>query len=255
MRIIPGFSRSFVLLVGSLISAFAADAPSFNMLVFSKTLLYRHSSITNGVEMLKTLGLENSFAVDATEDSSAFTRTNLQRYKVVVFLSTSGDVLNEAQQNAFRDFVEGCGGFVGIHAAVAGKVATEGDWSWYTQLFCTEFDNHKAIERATVAVEDRTHPSSAHLPSLWSRVDEWYNFTVTPRQKVHVIASLEEKSFHGGTMGEDHPLVWSRDIGKGRLWYTALGHTEESYSEPRFIQHVLGGIKSVAGVKGAAAPQ
>jgi len=227
------------------IALLAADA-DFRILVFSKTLLYRHASITNGVAMLKKLGSENSFTVDATEDANVFTPSNLVRYKVVVFLSTSGDVLDQAQQNAFRNFVESGGGFVAIHAAVAGKLATEGDWPWYSQLFCTEFDNHKVIERATVIIEDRANISVAHLPEHWSRVDEWYNFAATPRSKVNIIASLDEKSFHGGTMGSDHPVVWTRTIGKGRLWYTALGHTEESYTEPEFIKHVLGGIRLVA---------
>lgn len=77
------------------------------------------------------------------------------------------------------------------------------------------------------------------------------NFTVNPRGKVHVIATLDEKSFHGGTMGEDHPIVWSRQIGQGRLWYTALGHTEASYTEPEFVRHVLGGIQIAAGLKPA----
>lgn len=218
----------------------------FRVLVFSKTLLYRHASITNGIAMLKKLGAENNFAVDATEHASAFTGANLAQYKIIVFLSTSGDVLNAAEQSAFRNFLESGGGFLGIHAAVAGKVATEGDWPWYSELFCTEFDNHKAIERATVLVEDRSNISSAHLPEHWSRLDEWYNFTATPRAKVHVIASVDEKSFHGGTMGADHPVIWTRDIGKGRLWYTALGHTDQSYTEPEFVKHVLGGILLVA---------
>src|SRR5689334_7587193 len=126
----------------------------FRVLVLSKTLPYRHASITNGVSMLKELGAENKLAVDATEDAGAFTPSNLTAYKVIVFMSTSGDVLNEAQQTAFRNFVENGGGFVGIHAAVAGRVATEGEWPWYSELFCTEFDNHKAIERATVLIED-----------------------------------------------------------------------------------------------------
>jgi cytochrome c len=227
----------------------ANASPAFSMLVFSKTLLYRHASITNGVTTMKKLAGENDFAVDATEDSSVFTAENLNRYKVVVFLSTSGDILNDEQQAAFKNFVENGGGFVGIHAAAFGKPATEGSWPWYGQMFCTEFVNHKAIERATVRVEDRTNASTAHLPERWSRTDEWYNYTVSPRGKVHVIASLDEKSFHGGTMGDDHPVAWCRQVGKGRFWYTALGHTAASYSEPEFVQHMLGGIQIAAGLK------
>lgn len=222
---------------------------SFQILVFSKTLMYRHESITNGVAMFLALAAKHGFGVDATEDSSVFTPGNLARYKVIVFLSTSGDILNDSQQSAFKDYLESGGALVAIHAAVAGKVATEGDWPGYSELLCADFDNHKAIEHATVIIEDKTHPSVAHLPGPWSRVDEWYNFKSSPRPKAHIIASLDEKSFHGGTMGEDHPVVWSRPIGKGRMWYTALGHTKESYTEPEFVQHILGGIQFAARLK------
>jgi len=229
------------------VSAWSAEkAGTFRVLVFSRTLMFRHASITNGVAALMKLGRENRFAVDATEDSTFFTATNLARYGVIVFLSTSGDVFNDAQQESFKQWIENGGGFVGIHAAIAGKVATEGTWPWYTELCCTEFANHKANEQATVVVEDRTHISTSHLPARWSRFDEWYNFTATPRARVHVLASLDEKSFHGGTMGGDHPVAWWREAGKGRFWYTALGHTDASYTEPAFLQHLLGGIQFVA---------
>jgi type 1 glutamine amidotransferase len=229
----------------------ASAAEPFRLLVFSKTLMYRHASITNGITMLNKLAAENQFSIAATEDSSAFTIENLARYKVVVFLSTSGDILNDGQQEAFRIFIESGGGLAAIHAGVAGKVATEGTWPWYVEMFCTDFANHKAIERATVHVEDRTDASTAHLPAEWPRVDEWYNFNRSPRGHVHVLASLDEKSFHGGTMGGDHPVAWCRRVGKGRLWYTALGHTAASYTEPEFVKHVLGGIQIAAGVKPA----
>ena len=249
-------SRFFFLLIGlfflaaiSMQGQTASTTSSIRMLVFSKTTMYRHASITNGIAAIKKLGEENSFAMDATEDSSVFTTTNLARYPAVVFLSTSGDILNDEQQMAFQNYLQSGGGLAGVHAAAAGKVATEGTWPWYVEMFCTEFANHKAIEMATVMVEDRTNASTAHLPEQWSRTDEWYIFTASPRGKVHVLASLDEKSFHGGTMGADHPVAWCRRIGQGRLWYTALGHTEASYTEPHFLRHLLGGIQIAAGVK------
>jgi len=222
---------------------------SFKILIFSKTTMYRHASITNGIAAIRKLGAENGFAVDASEDSSVFTAANLARYKAVVLLSTSGDILSDEQQAAFQDYVTSGGGLAGVHAAVAGKVATEGTWPWYVETFCTEFANHKAIERATVLVEDRANASTAHLPASWSRTDEWYNFTASPRDRVHVLATLDEKTFNGGTMGADHPVAWCRRVGRGRLWYTALGHTEASYTEPHFLGHLLGGIQIAAGVK------
>jgi type 1 glutamine amidotransferase len=223
----------------------------FRLLVFSKTTLYRHASITNGIAALKQLGAEHDFTVTATEDSGAFTPANLAGYRVIVFLSTSGDILNDGQQGAFQQWLEGGGGFVGIHAAVAGKVATEGAWDWYGELFCTGFRNHPANARATIHVEDRSNPSTAHLPAQWVRYDEWYNFTVSPRGKARVLARLDETTYPGGTMGNDHPVAWCRRIGRGRLWYTALGHTEASYQEPDFLKHLRGGIQLVAGIKPA----
>jgi type 1 glutamine amidotransferase len=223
----------------------------FKVLVFSKTLLYRHASITNGVAALQQLGTENHFSVDATEDAAAFTPANLAQYKVVVFLSTSGHVLNEAQEEAFKHFVESGGGFVGIHAATAGDVGTEGPWAWYGDALCAKFTNHSTVVQATIEVEDHKHPSTAGLPAQWVRTDEWYNFITSPRGKAHVLASVDETTYKGGTMGKDHPIAWYRPVGKGRLWYTALGHTESSFSEPLFLKHLLGGIQYAAGTTGS----
>jgi cytochrome c len=223
----------------------------FNVLVFSRTLMYRHASITNGIAAIKQLGTEHGFQVDATEDASWFTPEKLAKYKVVVFLSTSGDILNEEQQQAFRKYIEDGGGLVGVHAAVYGDVATEGKWPWYGEAMCAAFTNHSAIVPAVVDIEDERNPSTAGLPKRWSRTDEWYNFIASPRGRVRVLASLDETTYKGGTMGNDHPVAWCKQVGKGRVWYTALGHTEASFSEPLFLQHLLGGIQSAAGVKGA----
>jgi type 1 glutamine amidotransferase len=223
----------------------------FNALVFSKTLMFRHASITNGIVAIKKLGGENHFHVDATEDASWFTPANLAKYKVVIFLSTSGDILNDEQQAAFRDYLERGGGLVGIHAAVAGDVATEGGWPWYGEALCARFTNHSAIVEATIDIEDLQNPSTAGLPKRWVRTDEWYNFIESPRGKVHVLASLDETTYTGGTMGGDHPVAWCKKIGQGRVWYTALGHTEASFTEPSFLQHLHGGIQLAAGVKPA----
>lgn len=224
-----------------------APAARFNALVFSKTLMFRHPSITNGIAAIKQLGAENGFHVDATEDASAFTPANLARYKVVVFLSTSGNILNAEQQAAFKSFIERGGGLAAIHAAVAGDVATEGKWPWYGDALCARFTNHSAIVQATANIEDRKHPSTAPLPEHWVRTDEWYNFITTPRGQARVLASLDETTYQGGTMGKDHPIAWCKQVGKGRIWYTALGHTEASYAEPLFLKHLLGGILSAAG--------
>ncbi len=247
------FSLAALLLVAGLAGCAQRPSPraGFNALVFSKTLMFRHASITNGIAAIRKLGAENHFQVDATEDASWFTQTNLARYKVVIFLSTSGDILNDEQQTAFREFIERGGGLVGVHAAVAGDVATEGGWPWYGDALCARFTNHSAIVRATVEIEDARNPSTVGLPKRWERRDEWYNFIESPRGKVRVLASLDESTYKGGTMHGDHPVAWCKKIGRGRVWYTALGHTEASFTEPLFLQHLLGGIQVAAGAKPA----
>jgi len=222
-------------------------AADFSALVFSKTLMFRHPSITNGIAAIKQLGAENHFNVDATEDASYFTPKNLAKYQVVIFLSTSGNILDGEQQAAFKNFIEQGGGLAAIHAAVAGDVATEGAWPWYGEALCARFTNHSAIVQATVNVEDRKHPSTAPLPEHWIRKDEWYNFIASPRDQAHVLAALDETTYKGGTMGKDHPIAWCKEVGKGRIWYTALGHTEASFAEPLFLKHLLGGIEAAAG--------
>ncbi len=213
--------------------------------------MFRHASITNGIAAIKQLGAENGFAVDATEDADWFTTTNLAKFKVVIFLSTSGNILNDEQQTAFRNFIERGGGLVAIHAAVAGDVATEGSWPWYGEALCARFTNHSAVVQATVQIEDRQNPSTSPLPERWVRKDEWYNFIQSPRGWARVLAALDETTYKGGTMGQDHPVVWCKKQGNGRIWYTALGHTEASFSETLFLRHLLGGIQAAAGVKRA----
>lgn len=242
-------------LLSMLVLAGCAQRPSaragFSVLVFSRTLMFRHASITNGIAAIQKLGAENHFHVVATEDAGWFTPANLAKYKIVIFLSTSGDILNAEQQTAFREFIERGGGLVGVHAAVAGDVATEGGWPWYGEALCARFTNHSAIVEAAIDIEDMRNPSTAGLPKRWVRQDEWYNFIESPRGKVRVLASLDETTYTGGTMSGDHPVAWCKRIGQGRVWYTALGHTEQSFGEPMFLQHLLGGIQVAAGAKPA----
>lgn len=139
------------------------------------------------------------------------------------------------------------GGLAAIHGAVFGPRACEEKWAWYGGVFCCAFTNHSSILPATVKVEDRENPSTLDLPAQWQRTDEWYNFTGTPRGCARVLATLDESTYHGGTMGADHPIAWCRRVGQGRMWYTAMGHTRTSYAEPLFQKHLLGGILIAAG--------
>ncbi|GII59698.1 hypothetical protein Pth03_80870 [Planotetraspora thailandica] len=221
----------------------AAEAP-FKALVFSKTAGFRHSSIPNGIAAIQKLGQENNFTVDATEDAGAFTDANLAQYQVVIFMSTTGDVLNDTQQAAFEKYIEAGGGYAGVHSAAD----TEYDWAWYGKLVGAYFKQHPNIQQATVKVEDPAHPSTEGLPTQWSRTDEWYDYQTDPRGTVHVLTSLDASSYTGSTMGVDHPNTWCQDYDGGRSWYTGLGHTEESYTDPNFLHLLLGGIQTAAGV-------
>ncbi|MCX4766255.1 ThuA domain-containing protein [Streptomyces sp. NBC_01275] len=213
------------------------------LLVFSKTAGFRHDSLPEGVEAVQQLGETSGFTVDATEDAGAFTAKNLRRYDAVVFLSTTGDVLDAAQQRAFEGYIRHGGGYVGIHAAAD----TEYDWPFYGGLVGAYFQSHPAIQPATVDVEDRAHPATSGLARTWDRTDEWYDYRSNPRDRVHVLASLDESSYTGGTMDGDHPIAWCQNYQGGRAFYTGGGHTKESYAEPAFRAHLLGGIRWAAG--------
>ncbi|GAB3494403.1 ThuA domain-containing protein [Amycolatopsis cihanbeyliensis] len=219
-----------------------------NVLVFSKTAGYRHASIPDGISTIRGLGESNGFTVETTEDASAFTDDNLARFDAVVWLSTTGDVLNDSQQGAFERYIEGGGGYAGVHAAAD----TEYEWPWYGELVGAYFQSHPHIQEATVNVEDRQHPSTAELPYQWPRTDEWYNYQQNPRQDVHVLASLDESSYQpgDGAMG-DHPIAWCHENSGGRSWYTGGGHTSESYADPQFRSHLLGGILYATGERAA----
>jgi type 1 glutamine amidotransferase len=240
---------SLMMLAGAGVLAAEETNASFRVLVFSKTLGYRHDSIVDGIKTITELGREHGFAVDATEDSNAFATTNLDRYGAIVFLSVTGDVLNDTQKDAMKNYVTGGGGFAAIHGAMYGPAACESNWVWYGEMFCCAFKNHSAVVPATVNIEDAKHPSTVDLPAQWQRTDEWYNFTGTPRGCAHVLATVDEKTYAGGNMGKDHPIAWCRNMGKGRMWFTAMGHTGSSFAEPHFRKHILGGILSVAGAR------
>src|SRR5215471_12183038 len=230
-----------LLLMGD--SAAQTIAPPFAVLVFSKTTGFRHDSIPDGIAAIRALGAEHGFRVDDTEDPERLTDAALAQYRVVVFLSTTGDILDPAQKAAFERYIRSGGGFVGIHSASD----TEYHWPWYGRLVGTWFASHPQIQRATIRIGDAGHPSTKSLPAKWERTDEWYNFRTNPRSAVHVLATVDEASYSGGAMGADHPIAWCQTIGSGRSWYTAMGHTAESYAEPLFRLHLLGGIESAAG--------
>jgi cytochrome c len=221
----------------------SAELP--RILLFSKTTGFRHESIPDAIAALEELGARHGFAVDTTEDAATFTDERLGRYRAVVFLMTTGDVLDDAQQAAFERYIRAGNGYVGVHSASD----TEYAWPWYGELVGAYFSNHPAIQQARIQIEDSAHPSTAGLPNPWTRTDEWYSFRTNPRARVHVLATLDESTYQGGTMGIDHPFAWYHDYDGGRAWYTAGGHTSASYAEPEFLQHLLGGLLYAAQIR------
>jgi type 1 glutamine amidotransferase len=221
--------------------ATAADAP-YDVLVFSKTAGFRHDAIPTGIQTIRDLGAANNFTVTATEDSSQFNATNLARFEAVVFLNTTGDVLDANQQTAFESYIRGGGGYFGVHSAAD----TEYDWPFYGELVGAWFAQHPAIQQATVRVENRAHAATAGLGQSWVRTDEWYDYRTNPRATARVLATLDESTYSGGRMGADHPNTWCKTLGGGRSFYTGSGHTQSSYAEPGFRGLLLGGIRYAA---------
>jgi len=215
-------------------------AQDARLLVFSKTAGFRHASIPDGIAAVDGLAGRLGVRVDFTEDAGWFTADRLSGYRAVVFLSTTGDVLDDAQQAAFEGFIRAGGGYVGIHAATD----TEYDWPWYGKLAGAYFNGHPRVQPASLDIVDPTHPATRGLPRRWDRTDEWYDFrSVNP--DVHVLITIDERTYEGGKTGPDHPMAWSHEFDGGRVFYTAGGHTSESFVEPLFLDHLAGGISWV----------
>lgn len=250
--------RLAVLLLAGLTGAFYAcktavavnlpEAPKVEpapvrLLVFSKTKGWYHTCIPSGIAAIQKLGREHNFRVDTTKNANYFVEDSLKNYSAVIFLNTTQNVLNPDQQVAFERYIQAGGGFVGIHSAAD----TEYNWPWYNKLVGAYFASHPpGLHQASVDVIDTTHISTKGLPARWDRKDEWYNYkSINP--DIHVLATLDEDTYTGGTNGAYHPIAWYHEFDGGRAFYTGGGHTDESYSEPMFVRHLLGGIRYAIG--------
>jgi type 1 glutamine amidotransferase len=237
------YSLIAVFTVLTFFSAFSFKAKTPKILVFSKTAGFHHSSIPAGMAAIIKLGQENNFLADTTTDSTKFTDANLKQYAAVVFLSTTGNVLSDEEQAAFEHFIQSGKGYVGVHAATD----TEYDWPWYNKLVGAYFKSHPKQQNAVLNIVDTTFIATKSLPHVWKRFDEWYNFKQTQWNDVHVLITIDETSYTGGENGSPHPMSWYHSYDGGRAFYTELGHTDESYSDPLYLGHLLGGIKYAIG--------
>jgi type 1 glutamine amidotransferase len=222
----------------------ATENACMSVLIFSRTEGFRHGSIPEGIALVETLATENNWSVTQTENADRFIPGFLDDFDVVIFLNTTGDVLNNTQQDVFEDYIRNGGGYAGVHSATD----TEYNWAFYGELVGAYFANHPpGTAVADVLVEDTAHPATEGLPQTWTRRDEWYNFRQNPRPHVNVLLTLDESTYDGGQMGEDHPIAWYHEYEGGRSFYTAMGHTDATYEEPLFQGHLQGGIEWAAG--------
>ncbi|MEV3897744.1 ThuA domain-containing protein [Streptomyces anulatus] len=227
----------------------AQAAASYRVLVYSEVTNSDHPSIPAGIEAVRKLGAEHGFEVEATADSSVFNDADLGRFQAIVFNNTNstpetGDLLNAEERAALQRYIRAGGGWVGLHSASA----SERDWEWYEGLVGAIFDKHPTPQTGRVKVLDHAHPSTRHLPDLWERQEEWYNWRTNPTSKVHTLAQIKVRDgIDGLDEGVDHPFSWCQNYDGGRSWFTAGGHDKASFQEEGFVKHLLGGIQWAAG--------
>lgn len=229
-----------------------ADLKRPAILVFSKTNGFRHEeAIPAANAMFDAMAAERGWGLFKTENGAVMTPEILALFDAVVFSNASGDMFTPQQEAAFKAFLENGGGYLGIHAA---GDSSHKEWGWYvSEVIGTNFIGHPIdpqFQKATVRIEDRSHPATRHLGETWQRTDEWYSFDKPPRKPgITVLATLDETTYKPGSlmgtelaMGKDHPIVWWRCVGKGRAFYSALGHTAASFSEPEYKQLLAGAL-------------
>lgn len=240
-KAIPLFVLAIIVIFYASCSSKRSGKP--RVLVFSKTSGFRHSSIPAGKAAIMKLGAENGFDVDTTEDAEMFNEDSLKNYAAVIFLNTTEDVLNYKEEAAFERYIQAGGGYVGVHAATD----TEYDWGWYGRLVGAYFNGHPEQQKAKFIIKDKDFIATKFFTdTVWERFDELYNFKkISP--DIHVLITIDESSYKGGTNGPFHPMAWYHEFDGGRAFYTELGHTDESYAEPNYLKHLLGGIQYAIG--------
>ncbi|PPK87151.1 cytochrome c [Neolewinella xylanilytica] len=220
--------------------------PEASVLVFSKTAGFRHESIEAGQAALKKMAEAKDFTVEFTEDAEVFNQRKLEGYHAVVFLNTTGNILNPEQQEAFERFIQAGGGYVGIHSATD----TEYEWPWYGKLAGAWFLDHPSdpsnVQTGTFTVLDTTSWATDMMPDQFEWTDEFYSFRDIS-DAIQPVLTVDESTYQGGNNPDFHPMSWYHDFDGGRAFYTALGHTPEAFSEQMFLDHLYAGIRYATG--------
>jgi type 1 glutamine amidotransferase len=245
----PGKCLAAGLLMVWVFTALPAEQP--RVLVYTRNYTpdgkgYVHDNIATSVDMIRQLGGTNGFAVDASDDPKQFTPENLKKYRALVFCNSNNEAFeNDAQREAFQKFIQGGGGVVGIHSASG----SERQWPYFWQVVGGKFKRHPPLQKFKIHTLDTNHIATAHLGTEWQWEDEFYILDhLNPRMRVllagdlRTLADPDKSGYPGRTFGDLFPLAWCQEFDGGRQFYTALGHKIEHYGDPRFRQHVLGGI-------------
>ncbi|MFE4453002.1 ThuA domain-containing protein [Streptomyces sp. NPDC056796] len=228
-----------------------APAAAFRVLVYSGAAHVPRDTLRAGVDAVRELGARNGFGVEATEDPAVFDDAALSRFRAVVFNNTAaahdeGHGLGEEGRTALRKYVRAGGGWVGLHEAANGA----DDWDWYEGLVGAALDRGTPVQSGRVKVLDHAHPSTAGLPDLWERTEQWYDWRTDPTASVHTLAQIRVRDGIAGLSGGvDHPFSWCQDYDGGRSWFTAGGHAAPAFRDEGFLTHLLGGIEWAAGAR------
>ena len=242
----------FLLLMICSTSSFSQQ---FKVLLFTKTDGFHHASILAGVEAIRILSARHHFALEWHENAGVFNDKALENYKVVIFLNTTGNVLNDQQQAAFEKFIKAGKGYVGIHSASD----TEYDWAWYTKLVGLMFKIHPQNQTAYLNVQDSNFPGMERFPKKLLWTDEWYQYGDRKADDLKILVTVDEKTYdpnakwgenEGKGMGAVHPISWYHNYDGGRAFYTGLGHIPLAFADQTFLDHIYGGIYWAATGKG-----
>lgn len=219
----------------------------FKALLVTTTRGWHHESLHAGVLALKEMGIKNFFDVVLFENPNGFTDKYVQDFQVIIFLNTTGDIFDSAQQKVMERFIQSGKGFVGIHSASD----TEYDWDWYNKLVGRMFYIHPAVQSAKLKILDTKFPGLQGFADgrLWT--DEWYQFGPEKVSGLNYVLGVDETTYNAKVqwgekkaegMGQLHPLAWYHDFDGGRSFYTALGHLPTNFSDPAFLNHLYAGI-------------
>ncbi len=235
-----------------------AQAADKKVLVYTRNFVtngkgYVHDNIQSSVNAIKKMGADKGFAVDVSDDPAAFTAERLKQYSAIIFANSNNEAFeNDAQREAFKRYVESGGSFVGIHSASG----SERNWPYFWSVLGGKFVRHPKFQKFTVRVKDPNHPATRDLPASFEWTDECYYHDNMPSD-LHVLlvtdpAKLDDpkkSEYPGDRFGDSLPLAWWHNVGRGRAFYTALGHKKEDYENPLLYQHILGGILWALGAR------